>query len=318
MIGWKSLSDLREAQAQIQSHVHRTPLWPSRNFSRMAGCSVYLKAELFQKTGSYKPRGMLWRLLQLSPEQKAAGVITFSAGNAAQGLAYAASIVGTRATVVMPQQASPAKAEATRGYGGEVIRHGTAAECFTLCLELSEKRGLTFVPSYDDETLMAGHASLGLEILDELPDVGAVFVAIGGGGMMGGLAMALHASGLKARLIGVEPEGAPAMYRSLKEGHAVKLDEVKTVADGLAAPSAGERCYALARERLEKIVLVSDEQILESMKLLMSRAKLMAEPAGAAALAGLLAGGHGLSSGDQAVVIVSGGNLDLAQLKQFL
>lgn len=313
-----SLSALREAQGGIKPYVHRTPLWRSRTLSEMAGSPVYLKAELFQKTGSYKPRGMLWRLLQLSPEQKAAGVITFSAGNAAQGLAYAASIVGTKATVVMPQHASPVKAEATRGYGGEVILHGTAAECFAFCLELSEKRGLTFIPSYDDEVLMAGHASLGLEIVDELPDVAAIFVGIGGGGMMGGLAMALQATGRKTRLIGVEPEGAPAMHRSLQAGHAVKLDQVNTVADGLAAPSAGERCYAMARERLEKVVLVTDDQILEAMKLLMARAKLMAEPAGAAALAGLLAGGHGLSSADNVVVIVSGGNIDLARLKTLL
>jgi len=313
-----SLAGLREAQERIRPYIHRTPLWHSRTFSEMAGCSVYLKAELFQKTGSFKPRGMVWRLLQLTPQQKAAGVITFSAGNAAQGLAYAASIVGTKATVVMPQHASPIKAEATRGYGGEVILHGTAAECFALCLELSEKRGLTFVPSYDDQVLMAGHASLGLEILDDLPEVAGIFAAIGGGGTAGGLTMALQSTGQKARLIGVEPEGAPAMYRSLQEGRAVKLDQVNTIADGLAAPSAGEHCYAVVRERLEKVVLVSDDQILEAMKLLMARAKLMAEPAGAAALAGLLAGGHGLSTGDKVVTIVSGGNIDLTRLKGLL
>jgi threonine dehydratase len=313
-----TLAELREAWERIRPHVHRTPLLRSSSLGAMAGCEVYLKAELFQKTGSYKPRGMLWKLFSLSAAEREAGVITFSAGNAAQGLAYAAKIAGTRATVVMPEAASPVKAEATRGYGGEVILRGEAAECLAHCLELSRKRGLTFVSSYDDDVLMQGHASLGLELLEELPDPAAIFVAIGGGGMMGGLVLALRATGSQARLIGVEPEGAPAMHRSLHEGRAIRLEQVKTIADGLAAPGAGERCFALARERLEQVLLVGDEQIRAAMGHLISRAKLMAEPAGAAALAGLLSGAHGFSPADKVAVIVSGGNIDLGRLKQLL
>lgn len=309
---------LAEARKALAPHIHRTPLWRSKTLSELAGCEVYLKAELFQKTGSYKPRGMLAKLFSLTDAERAAGVITFSAGNAAQGLAYAAGIAGTRASVVMPETASPIKAEATRGYGGEVILRGNAAECLAHCLELAEQRGLTFVSSYDDESLMAGHASLGAEILEDLPDATAIFVGIGGGGMMGGLVMQLQASGSRARLIGVEPEGAPAMHRSLQQGQPVKLEKVSTIADGLAAPTAGRLCYALARERLEKVVLVSDEQIRSAMRLLMARAKLLAEPAGAAALAGLLAGGHGLDPRAKAVVVVSGGNIDLGRLKDLL
>lgn len=312
------LNWLREASNRIAPFIHRTPLWPSRTLSSMVGCQVYLKAELFQKTGSYKPRGMLWKLLTLTPTERRAGAITFSAGNAAQGLAYAAAVTGTRAAVVMPQQASPIKAAATRGYGAEVILRGNAAECLAHCLELSRERGLTFVSSYDDETLMEGHASLGLELLEDLPELAAVFVGIGGGGMMGGLAMALEASGSQARLIGVEPEGAPGMRQSLERGEPVTLGSVSTIADGLAAPSAGRLCFALAQRRLEKVVLVDDGRIADAMRLLMARAKLMAEPAGAAALAGLLAADHRLRASQQVVVVVSGGNLDFERLKGLL
>ena len=312
------LAYLQGAHRRIARHIHRTPLWRSRALSDRAGCEVYVKAELFQKTGSYKPRGMLWKVFSLSHAELDAGVITFSAGNAAQGLAYAGGIAGTRAAVVMPETASPIKVEATRGYGGEVILRGNAAECLAHCLELARDRGLTFVSSYDDDTLMAGHASLGLEIFEDLPDVRAIFVGIGGGGMMGGLAMALRAQGSTARLIGVEPAGAAAMHQSLQEGRPVRLDQVKTIADGLAAPTAGTRCFELARERLEKVVVVSDEQIRDAMRLLMARAKLMAEPAGAAALAGLLAADHGFTTVDQVAVVVSGGNIDLPRLKDLL
>ncbi len=312
------LSRLRDAQSRIQPFLHRTPMWHSRALSAMAGCQVYLKAELFQKTGSYKPRGMLWKLLNLTKAERQAGAITFSAGNAAQGLAYAAALTNTRATVVMPAHASPVKAAATRAYGAEVILRGNASECLAHCLELSRERGLTFVSSYDDETLMEGHASLGLELHEDLPELTAIFVGIGGGGMMGGLAMALEATDSTARLIGVEPEGAPAMHQSLQKGEAVTLAGVSTIADGLAAPGAGRLCFALARRRLEKVVLVDDDRIVEAMRLLMARAKFMAEPAGAAALAGLLAGDHGLSASQQIVVVVSGGNVDFDRLKGLL
>lgn len=311
-------SHLQEARTRIEPFLHRTPLWHSQTLSSMAGCQVYLKAELFQKTGSYKPRGMLWKLLNLTPSERQAGAITFSAGNAAQGLAYAAGLTGTRATVVMPAHASPIKAAATRAYGAEVILRGNASECLAHCRELALERGLTFVSSYDDQTLMEGHASLGLELLEDLPELAAIFVGIGGGGMMGGLAMAIEAIGSQARLIGVEPEGAPAMHQSLERGEPVTLASVNTIADGLAAPSAGRLCFALAQRRLEKVVLVPDERIAEAMRLLMARAKLMVEPAGAAALAGLLAQSHGLSASQQVAVVVSGGNIDFDRLKSLL
>lgn len=313
-----SRAQLVEIRRQIAPHIHRTPLWRSVTLSRMTGYNVFLKAELFQKTGSYKPRGMLWSLLSMTPEQRAAGVITFSAGNAAQGLAYAGNILGAQVTVTMPAAASPTKAQATREYGAEVILHGTAQECFALCRELASERGLTFAPSYDDVALMQGHATLGLELVEDLDALDAVVLGVGGGGMMGGIALALEACGSAATLIGVEPEGAPAMHRSLAAGYAVTLEHIETIADGLAAPSAGAHCFEIARRRAQEIVLVKDEEIVEALKLLMSRCKLYAEPAGAAGLAGLLSGRIALPRGANVACVISGGNLDFQRLKTLL
>jgi threonine dehydratase len=284
----------------------------------MVGREVHLKCELFQKTGSFKPRGMLNKLAGLDAGQREAGVITFSAGNAAQGLAYAAAIAGVRATVVMPAAASPTKAQATRDYGAEVILHGSAAECFDHCMKLVDERGLCFVSSFDDPELITGHASLGAEILEDLADAEVVLAGIGGGGLISGIAVALRSAGSKARIIGVEPTGAPAMHRSLVEGRPVRLEATDTIADGLGAPFAGEHTYAVVSRHVERVVLVSDEQIREAMALLMGRCKLVVEPAGAAALAGLMFAEVEVPEGAKTVCVLSGGNIDLARLKDLL
>ncbi len=310
--------DIERARAAVQPHIHRTPLWHSALLSKMLGEDVHIKAELFQKTGSYKPRGMIWALMSLSDRERAAGAITFSAGNAAQGLAYAGAALGVKTVVVMAATANPTKVQATRDYGAEVILHGTPQEAAQFCLDLAAERGLTYVSSYDDDTLMTGHASLGCEIFEDLPEVGAIFLGIGGGGMAGGLAKAVIAHDRSVSLFGVEPEGAPAMYQSLQAGSAVRLPVVKTIADGLAAPSAGVKCFELVRERFEDVLLVNDDAILEAMKLLMQRCKLLPEPAGAAALAGLLANRERVRGRGPVVCVVSGGNVDLALLKQWL
>jgi threonine dehydratase len=309
---------LREVQQAIMPSLHRTPMAFSQTLSKLAGCRVYLKQELFQKTGSYKPRGMLWALLRQSPERLRHGVITFSAGNAAQGLAYAAQLLGIPATIVMPATASPAKAQATRDYGAEVILHGAPTECLAHCQMIAKERGLLFISSYDDMDLMTGHATLGAEIIEDVPDARAIFVGIGGGGMAGGLALATEALGHPARLYGIEPEGAPAMTMSLAAGHAVHLEKIDTIADGLAAPNAGIRCFDLVRRRFHSVTLVDDAAIVAATKLLMTRCKLFAEPAGAAALAGLLSMTGVFAAADEVVCVVSGGNLDLGRLKTLL
>lgn len=312
------LDQIRAARTAIGPHIHRTPLWHSSTISRRLGRDVLVKAELFQKTGSYKPRGMIWALLSLTDAERAAGAITFSAGNAAQGLAYAGSVLDVRTVVVMAATANPTKVQATRDYGAEVILHGTPHEAAQHCLSVAMERGLTFVSSYDDDALMTGHASLGSEILEDLPDVGAIILGIGGGGMAGGLAKASLAHDSGVSLFGVEPQGAPAMVESLRAGHAVRLPSVQTIADGLAAPSAGTQCFELVKHRFDDVFLVEDAAIVDAMKMLMQRCKLLPEPAGAAALAGLIANADRIHSTGPVVVIVSGGNVDLDLLKAWL
>lgn len=318
MVAGSLALDVRAAQRFLEGLVHRTPLVRSSSLSEMTGREVFLKLELFQKTGSYKPRGMAWAIQNLSPEERARGVITFSAGNAAQGLAWAAARQDVRSYVVMAATANPTKVAATRGYGAEVLLHGTPPEAAQFCAEIARERGLTFISSYDDEVLMAGHASLGLEITEDLPDVTDIFLGIGGGGMAGGLVRALDATRSTARLHGVEPEGADAMARSLEQGKATHLASVSTIADGLAAPSAGALCFDLVRRRFASVRRVSDDQILAAMRLLMQRCKVMPEPAGAAGLAGFLARTNDEQIGDRILCVVSGGNVDLDLLKLWL
>ncbi len=311
------LSTLHAAAARAKPYIHRTPLLRSAAFSKLTGHEVYVKAEMLQKTGSFKPRGMTNKLLQLSPEEKARGAITFSAGNMAQGLAFGAAIAGIKAVVVMPAAASRLKAEATRSYGAEVILHGDVSEAHAHCLGLIEKHGYTFV-KFDDPAVMEGHASLALEVLEDLPDLDAIVVPVGGGGLIGGTIMALRASGSKARIFGVEPENADVMRLSLEAGKPVRSPPKPTIADGLAPPFAGERCFPLVRDHAEGITLVSETQLGEAIKLLLMRMKLLAEGAGAASLAGLLTGKLPLKPGSKVVCVLSGGNIDPERLKGVL
>ncbi|MDH3272212.1 MAG: pyridoxal-phosphate dependent enzyme [Gemmatimonadota bacterium] len=309
-----SLDRLQEARVRIENAIHRTPLLQSVTLTELVGAPVHLKCENLQKTGSFKVRGALHRLLQLSEEERARGVSTISAGNHAQAVAWAATAAGVPSLVVMPKHASPTKVRASRGYGAEVILHGDAAAAFVRVRELTAERGLTFVHPFDDEEVIAGHASCGLEIVEQLPDVGTIVVPVGGGGLSSGIAAAVAALGAEVDVWGVEPEGAPAMHRSLDEGRAVHLESVDTIADGLAAPMAGVLNHALLAAHAKGVVLVSDDEIVRAMKLLLERTKLLVEPAGAAGMAALLAGRVPFRPGRPVVVVLSGGNADLVRL----
>jgi threonine dehydratase len=309
---------VRDAQNFVARYLHHTPLWHSSTLSTLVGRPVFLKMELFQKTGSYKPRGMLWAIQNLSAISRRAGVVTFSAGNAGQGLAWAGMHLDTRTLVIMPSVANQLKIDATRGYGAEVLQHGTPMEAAARCAAIVREQGMTFISSYDDMDVMTGHASLGMEIIADMPDTTDIFLGIGGGGMAGGLVKALDETGSKARLFGVEPEGAAAMSASLIGGAAVQLEAVKTIADGLAAPGAGNSCFELVSRRFEAVLTVPDDAILEAMRLLMTRCKVMAEPAGAAAVAGLLQHARKRKLGDAVICIISGGNVDPSMLRQWL
>lgn len=309
---------LDDARLRIADAVHRTPLLRSRTLSQRLGTDVWLKCENLQKTGAFKVRGALNCLLGLSDEERARGVATISAGNHAQAVAWAASIADTRCVVVMPEGASPTKVRASRDYGAEVILHGTAAEAFTFVREMSAEQNLTFVHPFDDEDVVAGHASCGLEVLESLPDPFDIVVPVGGGGLASSVAVALEARASTARLWGVEPTGAAGMHASFEAGSAVSLPAVDTVADGLGAPMAGQLNYALLARRAEGIALVNDEAIVAAMKLLLERTKLLVEPSGAAGLAALVEEAIPLDRSRAVVIVLSGGNADLGQLGALL
>jgi threonine dehydratase len=313
-----SLPRLEIARKRIVGSVHRTPLVHSRTLSERVGAEVWLKCENLQKTGAFKVRGALNRLLTLSDEERARGVATISAGNHAQAVAWAASAVGVQSVVVMPEKASPTKVRASQEYGAEVILHGDASAAFKRVLAVSEERGLTFVHPFDDEEVVAGHASCGLEILEDSAGVGTVVIPVGGGGLSSAISVALAASGSDAAIWGVEPKGASGMHDSLAAGEAIHLDHVDTVADGLAAPMAGVLNHAILAEYAEGVVLVDDQAIIDALALILERTKLLVEPSGAAGLAALLSGKIQVDPDRPVVVVLSGGNADLEQLGSLL
>jgi len=311
-----SLQDIRAARNVIGDRLVRTPLVPSAALSAQTGARVSLKLELFQHTGSFKPRGVLNAIEGLSPDERARGVISISAGNHAQALAWAASAIGVSATIVMPATAVQAKVDATRALGGEVIQ--TEADLLSTMKQVQEDRSLTFVHPFDDPLVIAGAATLGLEIAEDAPDVGVVVVGCGGGGALSGVAAAIRFVSPHARVVGVEPTGADAMRQSLARGEPVRLAKLDTIADGLAAPFAGVHTLAHVQAFVNDMVLVDDSGILDAMQVLMRRARILPEPAGAAATAALLGGMLMTEPGEHVVVVVSGGNADPERLRSLL
>jgi len=281
----------------------------SRTLSERTGARVHLKAELFQRTGSFKPRGVLAKVESLTAEERKRGVVTWSAGNAAQAVAWAAAAAEVDCRVFMWRTASGLKVAATRGYGAAVeLEAESAAEAYERLVAHVDRTGAVFVHPFDDPVLHAGHGSVGLEMLEDVPEVATLVVPIAGGGLISGVATAVKGLRPEARVIGVEPEGAATMSAALAAGKVVPITP-KTVADGLAAPFVGEGTLAICRELVDEVVLVSDAQIEEAFRLLYSRAKLACEPAGAAATAALLAGKVPLEPDEDVVAVVSGGNV---------
>jgi len=313
-----TLEDVQEARRSIHRKVHLTPVFTSTAIGREIGATVYLKAELFQKTGSFKPRGALNKIRKLTPQQKSKGLITISAGNHAQGLAYAARQFEVACTVVMPESAPVSKTRAAQGYGATVIQHGNIGQAFDRMFEIQKERDLTFVHPFDDFDIMAGQGTIGLEIVDQVSEFDTVVVGIGGGGLISGIATAVKSLRPDVKIYGIEPTGAAAMRRSLDEGRALRLDHIETIADGLASPMAGENTFRIVQSLVDEVVTVTDEQIVAGMKVLMSRCKLMAEPAGAATVAALLSGAVRTPSGSTVVAVISGGNVDLETLTKLI
>ncbi len=313
-----TLEDIRAAREVVYGALSRTPLLRSSTLGERTGTRAFLKAENLQRTGSFKTRGATVRVSHLDADERRRGLVAVSAGNHAQAVAFAASAAGVRSTVVMPETAPRAKVAASRAYGAEVVLHGTVFDAFDKAEELRRERGLVYVHPFDDPHIIAGQGSVGLEILEDLPEVDAVVVCVGGGGLIAGIATAVKSLRPEVRVIGVEPTGAACVLAGLEAGRAVMLDRVSTIADGLATPTTGDLALAHVREYVDEVVLVEDAEIVAGMGFLLERAKLLAEPAGAAATAALLAGKVSLPDGSRVAVTVSGGNIDIHKLCEYL
>jgi threonine dehydratase len=322
-----SLERIRAARDRIESRVHRTPILSSSTAarlvtattgSRLADDRLYLKAEHLQKTGSFKARATVSRLAGLTPGERERGAITTSAGNAGQAYAFAGREVGVPVTVVMPSHAVRSKVDACRAYGAEVVLHGThVGEAFAEMHRLRDARDLTIVHPFDDPDVIAGNGSVGLEIVDDLPDVDVVVVSVGGGGLISGIAAAVKELRPGARVYGVEPERSDALSVALERDEIVRIEPV-SVADGLGAPFAGEWTLAMARHYVDDMVLLDDPTILGGLRFAAERMKQILEPGGAAALAAVIYGRVPIGDGERVCVVASGGNVDTSRLGELL
>ena len=310
-----SLADIREARERVSDVARHTPLERSRSFSEMSGADLHLKLENFQRTGAFKIRGAMNRIQTLSEAEREAGVVTASAGNHAQGVALAASRAGVDATVVMPKFAPVSKVKATRGYGASVRLEGVdydEAQAYAHQLERDE--GRTYVHAFDDPVVMAGQGTLGLEIVDDCPDLDTVVVPIGGGGLISGVAVAIKQQLPDVRVVGVQAEGAASAAKSLEAGEVTEIDSVDTIADGIATRSVGDRTLEVMEEYVDEVVTVDDREIALALTLLLERAKTLVEGAGAVALAAVLSDAFEYDDGETVVAALCGGNIDLNRL----
>src|SRR5580704_3736132 len=322
-----TLSDIQSALLRIRQSIHVSPCTRSETFSDLTGNSIYLKLENRQRTGAYKERGALNKLLSLTAEERSQGVIAASAGNHAQAVAYHAANLGIRARIVMPLATPLIKVSATRGYGGEVVLHGSNYdEAYEEALRLSAQDHLTFVHAFNDDAVIAGQGTLGLELLEQHPELEAVVVPIGGGGLIGGIGCALKETNPRIQVIGVQPARLPSVKVALLEGKAVTLPSAVTIADGIAVRRVGERTLPMIQKYVDDIVTVEEEEIANAVLLLLEREKTLAEGAGAAALAALVNRRiptiHDSmtreEAGKKVVAIVSGGNIDVTLLARII
>jgi threonine dehydratase len=310
-----TLADIREARERVSGVARHTPLERSRSFSEMSGADLHLKLENFQRTGAFKIRGAMNRIQTLSDAEREAGVVTASAGNHAQGVALAASRAGVDATVVMPKFAPVSKVKATRGYGASVRLEGVdydEAQAYAHQLERDE--GRTYVHAFDDPVVMAGQGTLGLEIVDDCPDLDTVVVPIGGGGLISGVAVAIKAQLPDVRVVGVQAEGAASAAKSLEAGEVTEIDSVDTIADGIATRSVGSQALEVMEEYVDEVVTVDDREIALALTLLLERSKTLVEGAGAVALAAVLSDAFEYDDGETVVAALCGGNIDLNRL----
>ncbi len=313
-----TIADVWQAHKFLKPIMHHTSLTASRTMSELTGADIYLKAEHMQRGGSFKARGAAYKISRLTKEQRSAGVIAASAGNHAQGVAIAAAESKIPCTIVMPESAPLAKVTATQGYGATVVLHGaTYDDAYQHCLELQAASGATFVHAFDDPDIIAGQGTLGLEMLNDLPDADAIVVPIGGGGLISGIAIAARALKPDITIIGVQAEGAPSCYASLQAGEIKTSSSIMTIADGIATKRPGDLTFSIIKRLVDDVVLVNDEAIINAVLLLMERCKMLVEGAGAIGLAALLSGATQLK-GKKVLVPLTGGNIDINLVGRFI
>jgi threonine dehydratase len=313
-----TLDDVRTAAARLDGVAHRTPVFTSRTLDARVGAPVHVKAESLQRGGAFKFRGAYNKISSLPADVRARGVLAYSSGNHAQAVAVAARLLGTSATILMPEDAPPAKLEATRGYGAEIVVYDRWREDREeIGRRLAEERGVELVRPYDDPLVMAGQGTTALELLEQVPDLDLLVVPVGGGGLIAGCATAAKALRPDIRVVGVEPEAGDDTRRSLAAGERVRIEVPRTIADGLQATAPGEVTFEVNRRLLDEVVTVGDGEILDAMAFLFDRMKLVTEPSGAAAVAALFAG-RVEPRGARTGVVVSGGNVGVARFVELL
>jgi threonine dehydratase len=317
-VGGVTLADIQAAMGRIRDSIYLSPCARSEDLSQITGNSVYLKLDNLQRTGAFKERGALNKLLTLTEQERARGVIAASAGNHAQGLAYHAGRHGIRAQIVMPLTTPLIKVSATKGYGAEVVLHGANYdEACEEAIRRSGQFGMTFIHPFDDEVVIAGQGTMGLEIIQQVPDIEAVVAPIGGGGLIAGVACAVKETNPHVRVIGVQPSRLPSMKEAVAAGRPVTLNPAATIADGIAVRRAGEKTLPLVQKYVDEIVTVDEEEIANAILLLLEHEKTLAEGAGAAAIAALINHKTGLI-GKKAAVLVCGGNIDVSLLSRIM
>lgn len=313
------VEDVERAAQRIAGVAHRTPVITSRTLDEQLGAAALLKAEALQRTGSFKFRGAYNKIASLAPDERRNGVIAFSSGNHAQAVALAASLQGAPATIVMPSDAPKLKLAATRGYGAEIVTYDRYREDREqIAAGIAEERGLTLVRPFDDPLVIAGQGTAALELLAEADGVDLLLVPVSGGGLIAGCAVAAKALCPQARVVGVEPEAGDDYRRSLEAGRRIAIEVPATIADALQVTEPGELTFAINRELLDRIVTVSDDELVDAMRFSVERLKLVLEPGGAAGLAALLSRKVDLAGAERVGVILSGGNVDPERLAELM
>jgi len=311
-----SIDDFNNTLSDINKYIHKTPIVSSSSLNKIYNTNIFFKLELFQKTGSFKTRGAINKLLKLSDLERDKGVITISAGNHAQAISWACSQFNIKSKIVMPFDASPSKVEATKSYGGEVIL--TKNNMMDECNDIKEKEGLTFVHPFDDIDIILGQGTIGVEIIEKLNNIDYAFISIGGGGLISGIACVLKSINPKIKIIGIEPINSNVMTKSISSNKPETFDTNinKTLADGLAAPFAGNLTFEFVKKYVDEIINVSENEMIESMRVIIERLKVIPEAAASACFVPILKNKLNIKKNANSIIVLCGGNIDLDKLKK--